>query len=126
MYQAVFLLFTLSMLTLAVLHGIALMFSLYWVYLWLDIPMHFLGGATVALGYQSRFLVHRFERYLSFGFGATLGAVLFVGGAWEVYEYLVDPILTEFGIDTVVDLIMDVLGGVAGYFVARAVIQLDT
>jgi hypothetical protein len=125
MNQAVFLLFTLSILTMAVLHSIALTFSLYWVYLWLDIPMHILGGATVALGYQSKFLLKRIEHRLSFGLPATVLFVLMIGGAWEVYEYLVDPILTEYGIDTVLDLVMDAVGAMFGYVVARGMKHLE-
>lgn len=124
--QVVFLLFALGVTTLAILHGIALMFSLYWVYLWLDIPMHILGGATAALWYQSRFLLSRFEDRLSFGLGATIVFALVIGGAWEVYEYFVDPILTEFGIDTAIDIVMDTLGAVIGYTVARSVSRLDS
>jgi hypothetical protein len=124
--QVVFLLFVLAITTLAVVHSTALMFSLYWVYLWLDIPMHILGGAVVALWYQSRFLIRKFEHRLSFGFLPTIAFALAVGGAWEVYEYMVDPILTEFGIDTVIDLIMDTVGAIIGYGVARSVQRLDS
>ncbi len=124
--QVVFLLFALGVTTLAILHGIALMFSLYWVYLWLDIPMHILGGATAALWYQSRFLLRGFEDRLSFGLIATIVFALVIGGAWEVYEYVVDPILTEFGVDTVIDLVMDTVGAVIGYMVARAMMRLET
>lgn len=124
--NAVFLLFALGITTLAIMHCIALMFSLYWVYLWLDIPMHILGGATVALWYQSRFLLRRFERKLSFGLTATIVFALAVGGVWEVYEYFVDPVLTEFGVDTLVDLVMDTVGAVIGYVVARAMTRLES
>jgi hypothetical protein len=124
MQKPTFLLFALSITTLAVLHGTALLFSLYWVYLWLDIPMHILGGATVALGYQSRFLLRRFEHKLSFGFLPTLCAVLAVGVLWEVYEFSVGPILDGYALDTTIDLCMDVLGALIGYGTARAVTTL--
>jgi hypothetical protein len=126
MSQAVFLLFTLSIVILAVLHGAALVFSLYWVYLWLDVPMHFLGGAVVALGYQSRFMLGKVAHRLSFGLPTTLLMVLVVGGLWELYEYIVGPILPGYAKDTVIDIVMDVLGGLVGYATARAVMRLES
>ncbi len=126
MSQAVFLLFTLSIVMLAVLHGAALAFSLYWVYLWLDIPMHFLGGAVVVLGYQSRFMLHRVSGRLRFGFLPTMLMVLVVGILWEVYEYIVGPILPGYVFDTALDIVMDMLGGAVGYFTARAIMRLES
>jgi len=35
--------------TVAMLHGVALAFELYWVLPWFDIFMHLFGGATIAL-----------------------------------------------------------------------------
>ncbi len=125
MHSAVFLLFSLAITTLAIVHGIALAFSLYWVYLWLDIPMHALGGVSVALGYQSRFMLSRAQPLLSFGFFATLCAVLVVGLTWEVYEYIVGPILPGYAIDTAIDIVMDILGGTLGYALARAMRSLS-
>lgn len=124
MQKTVFLIFALSIIVLAVLHTLSLVFSLYWVYEWLDIPMHALGGATVALGYQSRFGLTRYSDRLSFGFLGTIGAVMFVGVSWEVYEYIVGPILPGYAIDTATDLVMDAVGACIGYVVAKAVAQL--
>jgi hypothetical protein len=124
MHPTIFLLFTLSITMLAVLHTTALMFSLYFVYLWLDIPMHILGGATVALGYQSRFLLSRYAHRLSFGLCATLGAVLLVGILWELYEFSVGPLLNGYILDTALDIVMDICGALIGYGTARAVAKL--
>ncbi len=124
MQKTVFLIFALSIIVLAVLHTLSLVFSLYWVYEWLDIPMHALGGAMVALGYQSRFGLTRYSDRLSFGFLGTIGAVMFVGVSWEVYEYIVGPILPGYVIDTATDLVMDAVGACIGYVVAKAVAQL--
>lgn len=125
MQKTVFLLFTLSIITLAVLHALALTFYLYWVYLWFDIPMHVLGGATIALGYQSRFLISRFAPALSFSLWGTVAAALFVGGLWEAYEYAVDPSLTiDYAFDTALDFAMDVVGAAIGYSVAKTVQKL--
>lgn len=127
MQRFVFLFFALSLLTLAGLHAAALTFYLYWVYLWFDIPMHILGGATVALGYQSRFGLSKFAHKLSFGLISTLLFVLAVGLVWEGYEYVVAPTFKEGYLeDTIIDIVMDLLGGLIGYAVARALQKLST
>lgn len=124
MLPTVFMLFVISISVLFAVNTAALMLSLYWVYPWLDIPMHALGGVTVALGYQSRFILSRYKHKLSFGFLATVGFVMLIGVLWEVYEFIVGPLLPGYLLDTLTDLVMDFLGGVLGYIVARAVIRL--
>src|SRR3989344_5622067 len=37
------------LLIVAMLHSAAIYFSLYWIYRWFDMPMHFLGGLLVGL-----------------------------------------------------------------------------
>lgn len=124
MQRTIFLVFTLSILVLFMVHSAALLFSLYWIHPWLDIPMHFLGGATVALGYQSQFLISRYRQHLSFGYIATLGVVLAVGLLWEAYEVIVGPMLPGYVFDTSLDVVMDILGGTVGYWVGRAIMKL--
>jgi hypothetical protein len=109
---------------LGVAHVIATSFYLYWTYLWLDNPMHALGGAVVALG----FLVC-FESYARGDFWrglfATLTAVMLVGALWEVFEYVTMIAGPEPGYvgDTILDLIMDFTGACLGYLAARAIHQ---
>lgn len=124
MKKTVFFLFTLSIVLLFVMHTAALLFSLYWIHPWLDIPMHALGGATVALGYQSQFLLSRYRDRLSFGYYATICVVLVVGILWEVYEAVVGPILPGYMLDTSIDIVMDILGASIGYVVGRAIMKL--
>lgn len=98
---------------LALLHSYALDEFLYWRYPWFDVPMHFLGGlavGTVLVGFLFRF---RPWLYL----------VLFAGGmvAWEVFEYLFGiPRETNYVFDTALDFLMDTLGGLVAYGLARA------
>lgn len=126
MQSLVFLFFTLSLLTLAGLHAAALTFYLYWIYLWFDIPMHILGGATVALGYQSRFGLSRYAPRLSFGILSTLLCVIVVGVLWEGYEYVVaPPIKAGYAFDTLTDLVMDIGGGTIGYIVAKSLQKIS-
>ena len=114
-------LFIVALGLLDVAHIVATDFYLYWTYLWLDIPMHALGGAVVALGFLTccaRYARVDFWR----GFLVTLGAVITVGVAWEVFEYMTGIADSEPGYvgDTILDLIMDIFGGCVGYLAARA------
>lgn len=108
-------------------HLVALKLSLYYKYLWLDLPMHVLGGITVSLGY---FLLPRFkialpERY--FKLFPTLIFVLAVGLLWEWFEIWAGiPLYTEgFAIDMLGDLAMDLVGGTVGYLLARSLIRIS-
>ncbi|MDP3735519.1 MAG: hypothetical protein Q8R39_03780 [bacterium] len=82
----------------------------YWEYAWLDLLMHFLGGVIVAL------LVRwGSERVwgVRFSLATVILAVLFVGIAWEVFEYALGLIEVPRDVyikDTAVDLILDMLG----------------
>ena len=114
-------LFAVGLGVLGVAHIVATGFSLYWTYLWLDIPMHALGGALVALGFLTCCATYArgdFRR----GFCVTLGVVMAVGLVWEVFEYATMIAGPEPGYvgDTILDLVMDFLGGCAGYLAARA------
>ena len=112
--------FVVALGVMASAHIIATTFFLYWTYLWLDIPMHALGGAVVAFGFLmccAGYARGDFWR----GFSVTLGAVMAAGLAWEVFEYATMIAGPEPGYvgDTILDLIMDFLGGCAGYVAAR-------
>lgn len=92
---------------LAVGHHFAYEYFWYWRYWWFDIVMHFGGGAFVALA-----------AYLAGMRRPTtiVGLALVVGVVWEVFEYMIGytyyPSLIA---DTALDLLDDVLGGVAIY-----------
>lgn len=127
MQRLVFLAFAISITTLAVIDFLAIQFSLFWVYWWFDIPMHMLGGATVALGYQSRFMLKRVVTELSFTLPATILFVMAVGVSWEIYEYVVGAIVPfGYAFDTIKDLTDDFIGGIIGYYVARSLIRLQS
>jgi hypothetical protein len=114
-------------LVLAILHGLAMYFDLYFFIWWLDIPMHVLGGALVA--YVACFL---YQRLCTSGvvieqrtamYGVIFASVLFVGVAWEYFEYSKDLTFNTIGsyrMDVIKDIVMDLLGGfVAGIFLLR-------
>jgi hypothetical protein len=100
------------MFILGVLHIIAQPLSLYWTYWWYDIMMHLLAGFSGGLvvlwffGPSSTFKV----------VFLTIGCVLIVGIAWEVFEFVFDlrqPI--DYGLDTLFDLINDILGAALAF-----------
>ncbi len=124
-FQVVLLLSSLA--TLAIIHWVALDLHLYWKYLWLDVPIHFLGGACVALGFS---ILPFFKISLppwSTTVYAYVCVALFVGIVWEVFEVTSGvAIVDEYYIgDTTLDLCMDVLGGIIGYGVVQSVKKLE-
>jgi len=103
---------------LAVVHWSALTLSLYWQYLWLDVPMHALGGAVVALIPFAlvTLRVRISERFV--GYIPVLILVLIFGIVWEVFEYNTGVSFAyNYTLDTFFDLFMDMVGGSIGYIV---------
>jgi hypothetical protein len=113
--DAAFILFFLTLASVALLHVVALNSYLYWLYPWFDIPMHFLGGAVAAFGFLS-WVGERLVPVRSRAFLATLCFVALVGIAWEVFEWHFKLVETlEYIPDTVGDLFYDLLGGTIAY-----------
>lgn len=104
------------LLLIAVLHLSALALSLYWLYPWFDVLLHFLGGVWVFLA-----LVWLAERFrVPYRVFLVFLGVLFVGVGWEVFELLAGiPREANFVLDTSIDLLMDSLGGITGVLLTR-------
>jgi len=119
---------TVVILTLIILvsHGLGSLFSLYEAISWFDMVMHALGGAWLA-AVSTFLLARRFPKLLE---GrprrsriAAVALLVLAGGAlWELYELAFAAWTTatygDLGfyqpwIDTVSDLVLDVLGAVA-------------
>jgi len=104
---------------LAVVHLYALPHYWYWYFPWLDVPVHFLGGAVMAsavIGVVGTFKPRTF-------------LLLVVGGAigWELFEYVIYVAReANFVFDTALDLLMDALGALAVYLVARITVWRST
>jgi len=101
---------------LAGVHIVALELFLYWKFSWFDIPMHFVGGAVVALGVFTLYDLHLFvpKRYLQLLPIVLL--VFLVAMVWEVYELFIGvPIEDDYVVDTLTDLVMGLLGATVGY-----------
>lgn len=108
-----------ALITLALVHVVATEFYLYWRYVWLDIPMHFLGGVVCAFGLA---ILPFFHIHLPKRYGTRFAYLLFaflVGVSWEVFEYVYDIMIvdthTNLIVDTGMDLTCDMLGALFGY-----------
>ena len=110
--------------SVAVLHKIALSFSLYWTVLWFDIPMHFMGGALMALItlfiiYDSKFFNFSVKKPIVV-FVVALGITIIIGLSWELWElYMGFTNIYEDQVDTAADLINDILGASAVYLYSK-------
>jgi hypothetical protein len=108
----------LLLLVIAVLHASALAYDLYWRYVWLDVPMHLLGGMWAVLSVA--WFGQVFGWFNTIPLTVAVCALLVIALGWEVFEYVVGvPREANFVFDTVVDLVMDAVGGVIGFSLAR-------
>ena len=102
-----------------VTHIFLLFFNIYRIFPWLDIPMHFIGGASLSITY---FLILQFsqkENYLRIN---SFFKVLFIFALvslttifWELFEFSVSYTtgwISQGDLqDTMADLILGMLGG---------------
>lgn len=114
------------------IHFFATVNSWYWIYNWLDIPMHFLGGFWVAMVYfmlRNQFQEVRPPEIDHQYFGgrtsqilmivSCLSFVALIGVLWEFFEFLYDVFISSRGYsgfmqlgaaDMIGDLFFDLLG----------------
>ncbi len=115
---------------IAFLNYIALENFLYWRFWWFDILMHFLGGFWVSLTalwlfYFSSF-VKNYRKNLIDIFIISLTSVLVVGIGWEVFEFVIETSFSNnYVADTILDLIMDVVGSLVITFLLLKTKFLD-
>jgi hypothetical protein len=104
---------------ITIVHLIATYFYLYWTFPWFDIMMHFLGGLWVGSTavwyiyfsgyfYKNNSLTTSKTRI----FLVSIISALIVGVLWEVFEFYVGAVDPDYIADTILDLIMDTLGGI--------------
>ncbi len=106
------------------IHLIAIFYNWYWRFLWMDIPMHFLGGVLVAVIFVWFF--KHFPGHLDLSRNFLLTTVLalsftaLIGVLWEFNEFVYDLLISSRGLgalagqgasDTIGDLFFDILGG---------------
>jgi hypothetical protein len=121
MLQLTTIFFLIASSILAVVHLISLEFYLYWRFLWLDVPVHVLGGAVVALGVLSLYdlRVPLPKRWRSFA--PVVFFVIIIALLWEWYEIAIGiPVEVSHELDTAIDLLAGICGGVLGYIVGKA------
>mgnify|MGYP001598744367 CR=1 FL=1 len=107
--------------------GIAIFYILgfvfHWNYSvwWYDLFLHFLGGVWVAIAAKKHIIGSIGHRGLM-GPILLVALVALVGVTWEIYEFSIDELFfeerarwraQEGNTDTMTDLMMDLLGGVA-------------
>lgn len=92
---------------------------LFTVFGW-DILLHVLGGAWVALAATWFFTLF----HVRLGPWQLIAGVVFVGMAWEVFEYvygIAGSIFLSHQADTIKDLIVDTIGGFAALQVLKRI-----
>lgn len=103
---------------IAIVNGLAELNHWYWIYRWLDMPMHFAGGVWLA-GFGVWWQFSR-QGLTPGSFSAILGVcILFalsIGLLWEAFEAVVSFLtvghMNEIK-DTLGDILFDILGGVS-------------
>ncbi|MBI2055991.1 MAG: hypothetical protein HYT37_01295 [Candidatus Sungbacteria bacterium] len=112
-------------LLLFLVNALLLLSGLYYMpkLFWIDIPMHFWGGLVVGMWAWLVFGKEVSGRSFFYTWILVLGVVALIGVGWEFFEWIADRVLSQWyafprnqpNIDDVLgDLVMDLLGGVAG------------
>lgn len=101
---------------ISALHYFALANYWYFIFPWLDLIMHFLGGLFISLSVLFLFEIKRV--YL-----ISILSVLIVSIFWELFEHSLGVFKDDYVLDTVVDFIMGVLGAVGGGYIFSVVFK---
>ena len=111
--RLLWLLMTLALASLlAILHTWALSAFLYWKFVWLDVPVHLLGGLTLGMVLIAVLQVFRPWVFVGLMFVVVIG--------WEVFELSIGiPREANFYFDSALDVLMGAVGGTVAYFLAR-------
>jgi hypothetical protein len=97
---------------LAGVHLYALPHYWYWYFPWLDVPVHFLGGAFMGAAVAGVLGAYKPRTFLLV---VAFGAI-----SWELFEFSINAEReANFILDTSLDLLMDALGITVSYAAAR-------
>ncbi len=113
--------FTAISVAIIALWYLGLYFSLYWVLWWYDVVMHFLGGFWIGLIIYILFLYGEKENFSSRVnlLLAVIMGIFLVGVMWEWFELekgLASFETEDYFVDTIIDLIVDLLGALSAYY----------
>ena len=109
---------------IALLHIIAIEYSLYFYLWWFDLLVHFLAGLWVSglslwIYFRSGY-IKKPVRNIGRALIVVATPIIVISISWEFYEIIIGvPIEKNYVQDTSIDLIMDALGALTGliYFV---------
>lgn len=113
-------------LVIALFQFLANEYYLYWKWWWADIVMHFLGGLFIASGvlWWLRFEIPVGLRSRVPKFLTALLAIIVVGVAWEVFEYVTGMYnAVNYTLDTTLDLATDVGGMLFAYLLFKKYVR---
>lgn len=121
-----------TILFIAVFHCLALIYSLYWTYRWLDIPVHIVAGFgaslfTLWISLKIRH-IDNILGYKNKALFVMLASVLVIAIFWEIFELISKSTsLREAGfwMDTTSDIINSLFGGLLAflYFIKNKKIE---
>ena len=124
MLQLTTIIFLIAFSMFAVIHIIALTLSLYWHFVWFDIPMHAFGGIIIGLGFFTLRDLKLFPNTwlrLPRMFVLTLLIVI----AWECFEFFAGiPVDSHFVVDTALDIAMGLTGSIIGFYIGKSLRNL--
>jgi hypothetical protein len=112
--------FTISVvmfLFIAFLYGTALYYDLPWYFWWYDIVLHIFGGMLISFVTVSIIRAREGEHNLYRMIMLGIVSAFVIGLLWEVYEIVTgSTYVTKEGypMDTVIDIISDISGGIIG------------
>ena len=105
---------------IALLHILAIEYSLYFFLWWFDLLIHFLAGLWVSglslwIYFRSGYIKKPVQNMMR-AFIVAATSIVVISVSWKFYEIIIGvPIEKDYVQDTVVDLIMDTLGALAGF-----------
>jgi len=114
-------------------HVFLLLFGVYRVFPWFDIPIHFIGGSSIGITYflilehlQKKDYI-RIGQFIRIVFVLSLVALTAV--SWEFFEFSA-TYLTGLGLqgglnDTMFDLFLGIFGGISAVILLEAIIPKD-
>jgi len=110
---------------LAVVHAIAVKFSLYWEIDWFDNLMHLFGGVVLALLFYTLVDIKIIKAKWVRSWRKMSILILTVLVGWEVLGVLmIMEFKDNFIVDTTLDLLFGIIGSVIGWWIGRQLKKL--